>query len=465
MNRPTPITRPVIVGGPDVTSSPHVYDGADFRLLGEAEGVIGGFLEAWAAGAASGVFEAKGFPDITTSPVPRFDLLKFDRYLHVGVQFSRGCPFNCEFCDIIELYGRVPRTKTDDQVLRELDALHDLGYRGHVDFVDDNLIGNKRRVKEFLARLGGWLEQRRYPFEFSTEASINLADDSELLRLMQDANFFAIFVGIESPDPDTLIHMQKRQNTRRVLQESIEKIYAAGIFVNAGFILGFDTEQKSVAAGMIQCVEETAIPVCMTGLLYALPNTQLTRRLAKEQRLHPDHDRVGSDDDADQCTSGLNFDTLRPRARVLDDYRIVLDAIYQPAAYFSRVRRVGRQLDCSRNRLRQPLRHIWRDLRSFGRMAWRMGMKERHVRRHWWRTIAGCALRNPRALRYVGAMSALYLHMGPFARFVSDRLAVEIDRLDRPSAGPTAGPAALTGLGFTASARAVGPVGLEHEPA
>jgi hypothetical protein len=327
----------------------------------------------------------------------------------------------------------VPRTKTDDQVLRELDALHALGYRGHVDFVDDNLIGNKRRVKEFLTRLGGWLELRRHPFEFSTEATINLADDAELLRLMKETNFFAIFVGIESPDPDTLVHMQKRQNTRRVLQESIEKIYAAGIFVNAGFILGFDTEQKSVAAGMIQCVEDTAIPVCMTGLLYALPNTQLTRRLAKEQRLHPDHDRVGSDDDADQCTSGLNFDTLRPRARVLADYRAVLDAIYQPAAYFSRVRRVGMQLDCSSKRLRQPLRHVWRDLRSFGRMAWRLGMKERQVRGHWWRTMAGCALRNPRAIRYVGAMSALYLHMGPFARFVSSRLAVEIDRLDQPA--------------------------------
>jgi radical SAM superfamily enzyme YgiQ (UPF0313 family) len=416
--------KPVVVGGPDATSSPHVYAAADFRVLGEAEDIVGEFLEAWAAGASDGVFVAKGFPDVARSPVPRFDLLSFDRYVHVGVQFSRGCPFNCEFCDIIELYGRVPRTKTDDQMLRELDTLHALGYRGHVDFVDDNLIGNKRRVKEFLARLGRWQERRRWPFEFSTEATINLADDPELLRLMQETNFFAVFVGIESPDTDTLIHMQKRQNTRRVLQASVEKIHAAGIFVNGGFILGFDTERDGVAEGMIRCVEDTAIPVCMIGLLYALPNTQLARRLLKEERLHPNHDRVTSDDDADQCTAGLNFETIRPRARVLADYQIVLDAIYEPSAYFSRVRRVGRRLDCSRKRLRMPPRHLWRDLRSFARMAWRMGVGDAAIRRQWWRTFIDCALHNPRALRYVGAMMALYLHMGPFARFVSRILTV-----------------------------------------
>ena len=427
---------PVVVGGPDVTSSPHVYADADFKVLGEAEGILGEFLEAWAAGAEQGVFEAKGFPDITASPVPRFDLLKFDQYLHLGVQFSRGCPFNCEFCDIIELYGRVPRTKTNEQVVRELDALYTLGYRGHVDFVDDNLIGNKRRVKELLPVLQRWLEWRKHPFEFTTEATINLADDPELLRLMKETNFFAIFVGIESPDPDTLIHMQKRQNTRRVLQSNIEQIYRAGIFVNAGFILGFDTEREDVAAGMIQCIEDASVPVCMAGLLYALPNTQLTRRLRREGRLHPDHDRVNREDDTDQCTSGLNFDTIRPRARILADYRTVLDAIYAPAAYFGRVRRVGRQLDCSRKRLRMPPRHLWRDLRSFGRMAWRMGVTDPAVRGHWWRTIVDCAWHNPRALRYVGAMIALYLHLGPFARFVSSRLAIQIKEIDDPLIQP-----------------------------
>ncbi len=421
-------SKPVVIGGPDATSSPYVYADAEFRVLGEAEGILDEFLEAWASGAEHGTFEAKGFPDVTKSPIPRFDLIQFDQYLNVGVQFSRGCPFTCEFCDIIELYGRVPRAKSDPQMLSELDALYDLGYRGHVNFVDDNLVGNKKRLKQFLPHLRGWLQQRRYPFEFSTEASINLADDPELLRLMKEANFFTVFVGIESPDTDTLVHMQKRQNTRRVLQESVEKIYQAGMFVTAGFILGFDTEQGSVAAGMIQCIEDTAIPVCMAGLLYALPNTQLTRRLIREGRLYPDHDRLLSDTDADQCTSGLNFRTLRPREAILADYRSVLEHTYAPANYFARVRRVGRQLDCSEKRLDMPVRHLWRDLRTFFRLLWRMGVQDADVRRHWWRTFIDCVLHNPRALRYVGAMIALYLHLGPFARSVSQRLTAEIER-------------------------------------
>ena len=419
--------KPVVVGGPDATSSPHVYVDADFQVLGEAEEILGEFLDAWVAGADTGVFQAKGFPNVAKSPIPRFDLLKFDQYLNVGVQFSRGCPFNCEFCDIIELYGRVPRAKTNEQMLEELDALYALGYRGHVDFVDDNLIGNKRRVKEFLPHLKTWLEAHDYPFEFTTEATINLADDPELLTLMKETGFFAIFVGIESPDTDTLLHMQKPQNTRRVLQQSVEKIYRAGIFVHAGFIFGFDTEKTGVAQSMIQCIEDTGIPVCMTGLLYALPNTQLTRRLLKEGRLHPNHDRFLTDDDADQCTSGLNFRTLRPRNEVLADYRAVLEHVYAPADYFARVRRVARQLDCSKKRFKMPPRHVLRDARSFLRMAWKMGVTNPATRIQFWWTFADGLLRNPRGLRYTGAMVALYLHLGPFARFIANKLTVEID--------------------------------------
>jgi radical SAM superfamily enzyme YgiQ (UPF0313 family) len=429
--------KPVVVGGPDATSSPHVYADADFSVLGEAEVVIFEFLQAWAAGAERGVFRAQGAPDIRTSPVPRFDLLKFDQYLYVGVQFTRGCPFNCEFCDIIELYGRVPRGKTNQQILRELDRLYDLGYRGCVDFVDDNLIGSKKRIKEFLPVLTDWLERHDYPFEFTSEATINLADDPQLLQMLKKANFFAIFVGIESPDTDTLIQMQKKQNTRRVFQENIEKIYRAGIFVTAGFVFGFDSEKGSVAPATIQCIEDTSIAVCLTGLLYALPNTQLTRRLFKEGRLHPNHDRV-PDDFTDQCTAGLNFDTLRPRQNVRADYRAVIDRIYSPEDYLERVRRVGRQLDCSEKHLQMPLRHIWRDVRSFMRMMWRMGIKNRAMRRHWWRTILDCAFHNPRAFRYVGAMVALYLHLGPFAQFVSRQLTVQIDAIESTTWAPPA---------------------------
>ena len=423
--------KPVVVGGPDVSSSPHIYEAAEFRVLGEAEEVMSEFVEAWRSGAERARFEARGFPDVTKSPVPRFDLLDFDEYLHVGVQYSRGCPFKCEFCDIIELYGRVPRFKTAPQMLKELEALYDLGYRGHVDFVDDNFIGNKKSLKVFLPELGQWLASHGYPFEFTTEASINLADDPALLALMKQSNFFAIFVGIESPDTDTLVGMQKLQNTRRILRESIARIYDAGIFVNAGFIVGFDTEKRSVAQGMIDCIEETAIPVCMVGLLYALPNTQLTRRLLAEGRLHRDHDRVTTDDVADQCTAGLNFEMLRPRRDALADYREVVARVYEPGAYFARVRRVGRALDCSARKLRMPLRHVWRDGRASLRMLWRTGIRDAAVRRHWWWTVLDTALHNPRALRYVFALMALYLHMGPFSRHVTTRVTHQLGSMDR----------------------------------
>src|SRR4051812_22557026 len=275
--------KPVCVGGPDVTSSPHLYADADFQVIGEAEGIIEHFIAAWESGERKGVFVAEKFKaDVTQSPMPRYDLLKFDHYLFIGVQYSRGCPFTCEFCDIIELYGRVPRTKTNDQILAELQALYDHGYRGHVDFVDDNFIGNKKNLRTLLPRLETWLVEHDYPFEFSTEASINIADDDELLQAMKDANFFAIFVGIESPDPETLVQMKKKQNTRRNIAECIHKIYRYGMFVTAGFIVGFDNEKASMGQAMADFIEEASIPVCMVGLLYALPGTQLTRRLAAE---------------------------------------------------------------------------------------------------------------------------------------------------------------------------------------
>src|SRR6478672_7259087 len=342
--------KPVVVGGPDPTSSPHIYAAADFQVLGEAEGVIDEFVAARESGVRSGVFTAPKFQaDVTKTPVPRFDLLNIQDYLYLGVQYSRGCPFTCEFCDIIELYGRVPRTKTTPQMLAELDALYDMGYRGHLDFVDDNFIGNKKALKNFIPELVAWQRAHDYPFEFSTEASVNLADDDALMEMMAQANFFAVFVGIESPDPASLVAMKKKQNTRRNIAESIHKIYGAGMLVTAGFIVGFDTEKVSMAEAMIDFIEEAAIPVAMVGLLYALPNTQLTRRLAKEGRLHADHD-LASTTGADQCTAGINFDPVRPLRDILTDYKRVLEHIYSPAAYARRVDRLMTLLDRSKQR-------------------------------------------------------------------------------------------------------------------
>lgn len=404
----------VAVGGPDAMSSPEIYRRADFLVLGEAEGLIDQFIDAWSSGVRSGVFEGVKFQaDVTKSPVPRFDLLNTDHYLYIGVQFSRGCPFNCEFCDIIELYGRVPRAKTNEQMLAELDALYRTGYRGHVDFVDDNLIGNRKALRRLLPAISEWQSKRGYPFEFSTEASMNLADDAQLLQMMRKANFFAIFVGIESPDTETLIATQKKQNTKRSLAESVHRIYEAGMFVIAGFIVGFDTERNRVSETMVECIEATSIPVCMVGLLTALPTTQLTRRLEKEGRLLPLPMGGG-----DQCTAGLNFVTLRPRREVLEDFREILAQIYNPAAYFGRVRAMGMALNRPKHLSKTSFRLALRELRALGRLVWCVTFKRPDVGRYFWATCFDCARHNFRSLEYVISMFAFYLHLGDFAGFL-----------------------------------------------
>jgi hypothetical protein len=443
--------KPVVVGGPDATSSPHIYRSADFRVLGEAEGVINEFVTAWETGHRSGTFVAPKFDiDVTRSPIPRFDLLKFDHYLYIGVQYSRGCPFTCEFCDIIELYGRVPRSKATPQVLAELETLYALGYRGHIDFVDDNLIGNKKALKLFLPELKTWQQARNYPFEFSTEASVNLADDDSLLQMMRAANFFGVFVGIESPDPETLVAMKKKQNTRRDLVASIHKIYAAGMFVTAGFILGFDSEKASVSDAVVEFIEDSAIPMCMVGLLYALPDTQLTRRLANKGRLHPDHD-VAATTGGDQCTTGLNFDTLRPLRDILEDYKRVLERIYEPTAYAGRLERLASLLDRSNSRRGLPDG----DLRSrinILELMHRVVTTLPETREPFWRAFAACARENVSAVRIIVAFMVLYLHLGPFSRLVIAAIDRRIAALDgqtlsiegRLSASPVASTEAMS---------------------
>jgi radical SAM superfamily enzyme YgiQ (UPF0313 family) len=426
--------KPVAVGGPDPTSSPQIYAAADFRVLGEAESIIDEFVVAWRSGARKGVFEAPKFQaDVTKSPIPRFDLLKLKDYMYIGVQFSRGCPFLCEFCDIIELYGRNPRAKTPAQMLAELEALYALGYRGHVDFVDDNLIGNKKAVKEFLPHLIAWQKAHKYPFMLSTEASLNLADDAQLLEMMREANFFAVFVGIETPDEEALVLTQKKQNTRRSIPDSVKRIYDAGIFVIAGFIVGFDTENDNVVNGMVGCIEEAAIPVTVLSLLYALPNTQLTRRLKAEGRLHADVAFDPKGRAGDLCLAGLNFDTLRPRRDTLSDYLQVVTRIYDPGAFFGRVRRVVRALDPVHLNMAVVLRDWWREFDCFLRIMWRVTRHRPEIRRHVWAILLECLVKRPRAVRATMVLTVFYISLGPFSRYVIEQVKAELAVLDAES--------------------------------
>ena len=422
---------PVCVGGPAPTSTPDIYAAADYLVVGEAEGVIGQFIADWEAGETKGRYDAPKFKaDVTTTPIPRFDLIKFHHYAWINIQFSRGCPFTCEFCDIIELYGRAPRTKTAPQLLAELDRLYALGYRGHLDFVDDNLIGNKKAIKKFLPQLKAWQEAKGYPFKLSTEASMNLADDPELLGMMRDANFFALFTGIETPDEATLVQMQKKQNTRRSIADSVHRIYEAGMYVVAGFVVGFDAEEKSVSGKMMDCIRATAIPTTTVSLLTALPNTQLSRRLAKEGRVF-DGFRSTMTESGDMCTAGLNFVTARPRREILTDYRDVVGTAYNPTEFFYRVRTMGEKLRPAKIAGRKLfVREKVREIVAFVRLAWIMSVTHPELRWHFWFTLNFILRKNRTAIEPVVRNISHYVYLYTFAKYLVRTVDARIDEID-----------------------------------
>jgi radical SAM superfamily enzyme YgiQ (UPF0313 family) len=386
-----------IVGGPLVTVQEDYFEGlAEVIFIGEAEETWPRFLNEWKQGLHQYRYEQADKSDMAKVPTPRFDMLKMRHYAYGSMQISRGCPFQCEFCDIIVTFGRRPRIKTVEQVVKELEALRAQGMR-IVFIVDDNLIGNKREIKKVLRVIADWQLKNKYPLTLFTEASIDLADDAELMELMVEANFISVFVGIESPNEEALRETKKFQNVRDggTLIEKVHRIQDAGIEVWCGMIIGFDSDDNTIFERQRQFIEQARISVSMTGMLHAIPKTPLHARLAAAGRLDP----------ADQSEFGTNVIPLQiSREELRDGWFKVMNDLYQPDPYFARVDALydTARLDTGKARSRYWKKHPWERLKWEGLfMAQAVGLTarlltsvpEKHLRRQYRKRILRFALR------------------------------------------------------------------------
>lgn len=320
-----------VAGGPLFTSCYDDFAHVDHVLLNEAETALPQFLEDLKRGRAKPVYKSTGWADIKTTPLPLWELIDMSKYASMSIQYSRGCPFNCEFCDIIHLYGRIPRLKSKEQILTELDAMYMTGWRGSIFFVDDNFIGNKEMLKnEMLPALIEWMERKSHPFTFFTEASINLSDDDELMNLMVNAGFNMVFVGIESPNEESLVECNKYQNKGRNLLHCIKKMQRFGLEVEGGFILGFDSDPDSIFETLIRFIQESGVVTAMVGLLNAPRGTNLHKRLTEEGRILDSMT-------GDNTDFSINFIPKMNKESLIQGYKKVLSTIYAPKHYYERV--------------------------------------------------------------------------------------------------------------------------------
>jgi radical SAM superfamily enzyme YgiQ (UPF0313 family) len=403
----------VAAGGPFATLCPEELHGrVDVLFVGEAEYTWPRFVRDYEAGAWQAEYRQEDKPSMLDSPLPRFDLLKASRYRSMAIQFARGCPYSCEFCDIIVMYGRRPRTKSVAQVLAEVEAIHRLGVP-NIFVVDDNFIGNKKEAKELLKALADWQQARGYPIEFMTEVSLNVAQDDELLGLMRRAHFATVFVGIESPRAASLAESKKTQNMREDPVVAVHRIQAAGIEVMAGMIVGFDADDPSIFEEQFRFIQRARIPISMTGMLNAVPKTPLYARLKAAGRLI-----------AESVGDQFVFTNIVPggmsRLELYEGYRRLLRRLYAYRNYrrrsmgliLNRGALLGSRLVAGRGDLALGLRILWTCfLRASPRRAWL--------------TLSLCLetiCRRPRALRQALTLALMHKHLYEYARATSRQL-------------------------------------------
>jgi radical SAM superfamily enzyme YgiQ (UPF0313 family) len=413
LSRARALGRPTVLGGPAVTTSPDAFPEATHVFRGEAEGRLGILVKAledpgrWPRDLTP---SDEGRPDLALARVPRFDLLELDRYATHAIQVSRGCPFTCEFCDIIEIFGRSPRVKSPAQVVAELEALMRLGARGPLFFVDDNFIGNRRAAARLLPEIAAWQRAHGTPFDLYTEASLDLATEDALVASMVDAGFSAVFVGLETPEPESLAKIGKRQNLRVEPGAAVEKLTRAGLEVFAGFIVGFDGDDAATIDRQRAFVSSLPIPRAMVGVLTALPGTQLWRRLAREGRLRT----ATTGDQFDRP----NFETTLGDEALVSAYRDLLAALFTPEAYYAR---------CARHlELSPPRRGAARPgvLRTLRRVLWNLGVRSPR-RRLFWSLVLQAVRRGPAAIPRAIALAIVGEH---FIRYTAEAVLPRLDR-------------------------------------
>lgn len=421
----------VVVGGAGPTLQPDFYATmADYVVAGESEPVLPELLADLARGTSRGVYRSSAMAQLSEAPVPRYDLARLDQYLFVGMNFSRGCPFSCEFCAQIQIFGRKPRTKSAAQILREHRALFDLGYRGMVDFGYDNLIGDIPKAQEVLGAMRAWNREHGHPFFYSTEATMNLARTPRILELMRDNDFRYVFMGIESGDPAVLERTHKGQNTAMPAEDVVRIVNSYGMVVNTGLILGFDGENSRSAQDMLDMVQRTGAFPTLVLPLHALPRTALAARLQREGRLFRDGViRQNEDSRTDTATTGLNFATQRPRTEVLRDLAQVLERLYEPANHYARVARTTRQLRTAR-KFKPPPRKLWRMARSVPEIIRLVGLDPKAAR-HFWASLARALVTNPGALEMVLGQAVMNANYARQSRSYVGALRKQIAHVER----------------------------------
>jgi len=398
--------KPVVAGGPLFTTGYEEFSEVDHLVLGEVEEYFHKVIKDLEDGKLKKMYRNECFPDMSKSVGPDWNLVNISYYNSMCIQFSRGCPFDCEFCDVVQLNGRIPRLKTVDQILTELESLYKAGWRAGVFFVDDNLIGNKTKLKKYyLPAIINWQKERKYPFSFNTQVSVNLSDDPELINLMAKAGFTSVFVGIETPDAESLNECGKVQNKGRDLVKSVKIIQNGGLEVQAGFIVGFDSDQPSIFQRQIDFIQKSGIVTAMVGILTALPKTRLYQRLNESNRL------VKKASGSNTGEGALNFIPKMDTDILIKGYKKIISTIYAPKQYYKRIKTLLQEYKPVK--LKTPRLKFYH-IRALIGSIWLLGIKQ-NGRTYFWKLILWSLIKKRNMLPYAIGFSLVGLHFRSIA--------------------------------------------------